>query len=115
MSRYIVHRLLWLVPILLGVSLFVFGIMKMVPGDVAQVIAGPDGTAEDVRVIRESLGLDQPLPVQYWRFLSRALVLDFGRSAVTKRPVTEEISSRLQPTMELAVAALLFAIVVGLT
>lgn len=114
MTRYIVHRLLWLGPILCGVSLIVFGIMKMVPGDVAQVIAGPDGTAEDVRVIRESLGLDQPLYVQYWRFVSRAVVLDFGRSAVTKRPVTEEISSRIQPTMELAAAALAFAIVVGL-
>jgi ABC-type dipeptide/oligopeptide/nickel transport system permease component len=114
MSRYIVHRLLWLVPILLGVSVIVFGIMKMVPGDVAQVIAGPDGTAEDVRVIRESLGLDQPLYVQYWRFISRAVVFDFGRSAVTKRPVTEEISSRVQPTMELAVGALTFALVVGL-
>lgn len=114
MARYIVVRLLWLVPILLGVSVIVFGIMKMVPGDVAQVIAGPDGTAEDVRVIRESLGLDRPLYMQYWLFISRAVVFDFGRSAVTKRPVTEEISSRVRPTLELAVAALAFAIVVGL-
>ena len=65
MSRYIVLRLLWVVPVVLGVSLIVFSIMKMVPGDVAQVIAGTDGTAEDVALIRESLGLDRRVYEQY--------------------------------------------------
>jgi peptide/nickel transport system permease protein len=113
-TRYVVERLLWLGPVLLGVSLIVFGIMKMVPGDVAQVMAGLDGTAEDVQLIRESLGLDQPLHVQYGRFLWRSLQLDFGRSAVTKRPISEEIASRVRPTVELAVSALAIAIVLGL-
>ena len=115
MSRYVVARLLWIGPVVLGVSLIVFGIMKLVPGDVAQVMAGTDGTAEDVEIIRRSLGLDQPLHVQYGRFLWRSLQLDFGRSAVSKRPVVDEIASRLWPTAELALAALLIAIVVGLT
>ncbi len=114
MGRYILLRLLWLGPVLLGVSLIVFGIMKMVPGDVAQVMAGIDGTAEDVRLIRESLGLDRPLHEQYLLFLTRSLQLDFGRSAVTKRPVAEEISSRVRPTAELAISALLIAVVLGL-
>ena len=114
MSRFIVARLLWTIPVVLGVSLLVFGIMKMVPGDVAQVIAGVDGTAEDVEIIRRSLGLDRPVWEQYAVFVGNSLRGDFGRSAVTKRPVTEEIGSRVWPTAELAIAALSIALVVGL-
>ena len=114
MTRYVLTRLLWVVPVLLGVSLIVFSIMKLVPGDVAQVIAGLDGTAEDVELIRRELGLDRPAPEQYLTFLMRSLQGDFGRSAVTKRPVTEEIASRVGPTAELAVAAFSIAIVLGL-
>jgi len=113
-TRYVLTRLLWVVPVLLGVSLIVFSIMKLVPGDVAQVIAGLDGTAEDVELIRRELGLDRPAPEQYLTFLMRSLQGDFGRSAVTKRPVTEEIASRVGPTAELAVAAFSIAIVLGL-
>jgi peptide/nickel transport system permease protein len=114
MTRYIAVRLLWLAPVLLGVSLIVFGIMKLVPGDAAQVMAGLDGTAEDVEIIRRSLGLDQALHVQYGRFLWRSVQLDFGRSAVTKRPVADEIASRIRPTAELAVSALAIAVALGL-
>lgn len=108
------QRLLWIVPVVLGVSLIVFSIMKLVPGDVAQVIAGLDGTAEDVELIRRDLGLDRPLHEQYLTFLLRSLQGDFGRSAVTKRPVVDEIASRIWPTAELAVAAFAVSIVVGL-
>jgi peptide/nickel transport system permease protein len=113
-TRYVILRLLWLGPVLLGVSLIVFGIMKLVPGDVAQVMVGLDGTAEDVEDVRRSLGLDQPLHVQYGRFLWRSVRGDFGRSAVTKRPVGEEIASRIRPTAELALAALAIATLLGL-
>lgn len=114
MLRYLVGRLLWLAPVLLAVSLIVFGIMKMVPGDVAQVMAGVDATAEDVANMRRVLGLDQPLYVQYGRFLWRAIHLDFGRSAVTRRPVLEEIARRAPATLELGLAALAIAVSVGL-
>lgn len=114
MTRYVLLRLLWIVPVVLGVSLIVFSIMKLVPGDVAQVIAGTDGTAEDVALIRQSLGLDRPVYEQYLTYLGHTLQGDFGRSAVTKRPVSEEISSRIWPTAELAVAAFLVSIVIGL-
>ena len=114
MSRFVVVRLLWIGPVVLGVSLIVFSIMKLVPGDVAQVIAGTDGTAEDVELIRKALGLDRPVYEQYLTFVWHSLQGDFGRSAVTKRPVTEEIASRIGPTAELAVAAFLVAIVVGM-
>jgi peptide/nickel transport system permease protein len=113
-TRYVVVRLLWIVPVVLGVSLIVFSIMKLVPGDVAQVIAGMDGTAEDVELIRHSLGLDRPVHEQYLTFLGNMLQGDFGRSAVTKRPVADEIASRIGPTAELAVAAFLISLLVGL-
>src|SRR3954453_13571693 len=112
-TRFVVVRLLWVVPVVLGVSLIVFSIMKLVPGDVAQVIAGTDGTAEDVALIRQSLGLDRPVYEQYLTYLGNSLRGDFGRSAVTKRPVVEEISSRVEPTAELAIAAFVVSIVIG--
>jgi ABC-type dipeptide/oligopeptide/nickel transport system permease component len=114
LTRFVVARLLWTIPVVLGVSLIVFGIMKMVPGDVAQVIAGTEGTAEDIELIRRSLGLDRPVHEQYLIFLGNSLQGDFGRSAVTKRPVVEEIGSRVWPTAELAISALVIALVVGL-
>src|SRR4051812_21787262 len=89
--------------------------MKLVPGDAAQVIAGTDATAEDVELIRRSLGLDRPVYEQYVTFLVHSLQGDFGRSAVTKRTVVEEIGSRVWPTAELAIAALAVSMVVGLT
>ncbi len=100
---------------MLGVSLIVFGIMKLVPGDVAQVLVGTEGTAEDVENIRHALGLDQPVYVQYGLFLAHLVQGDLGRSAVTRRPISEEIASRVEPTAELALAALVVAVVVGLT
>lgn len=115
MTRYILGRLLWVVPVVLGVSLIVFAIMKLVPGDVAQVMVGTEGTAEDIANMRRVLGLDQPLYVQYGTWLERTITLDLGRSAVTRRPISEEIASRIQPTAELAVAALVIAIVLGLS
>ncbi|HET8628627.1 MAG TPA: ABC transporter permease [Thermomicrobiales bacterium] len=114
MTRYIVARVLWLGPVLLGVSLLVFGIMKLMPGDVARALVGTDGTAEDVAAMRQTLGLDQPVYVQYGRFLGRLVRLDLGNSAVTKRPVTTEIASRIRPTADLAGAALAIALVLGL-
>jgi ABC-type dipeptide/oligopeptide/nickel transport system permease component len=113
-TRYIVARLLWLVPVLFGVSLLVFGIMKLVPGDVAQVLVGTEGTAEDVENIRHTLGLDQPVYVQYGLFLVHLVQGDLGRSAVTRRPVADEIASRVRPTAELGLTAFAIALVVGL-
>lgn len=114
MAKFIVVRLLWIIPVMFGVSLIVFGIMKLAPGDVAEVMAGTDGTAEDVARIREVLGLDLPVHVQYGRWVGRLIALDLGRSAITKRPITAEIASRIRPTVELAAAAMLLAIIFGL-
>jgi peptide/nickel transport system permease protein len=112
--RYTIGRLVSLVPVLFGISLLVFGIMKLVPGDVAQVLVGTEGTQADVENIRHQLGLDQPVYVQYGLFVLHLLEGDPGRSAVTGRPVTAEIGSRIGPTTQLGVCAFVIALVIGL-
>jgi peptide/nickel transport system permease protein len=114
MLRYIGRRLLQLVPVLLGVSVLVFIGMHLVPGDVAQLLLGEKGTEADLARIRHQLGLDQPLYIQYGRFLASAVRGDFGTSIRTRQPVTWEIGQALPLTLELSFAALLFAVAVGL-
>ena len=114
MTRYILERLAWLVPVLLGVSLIVFMIVALAPGDAARAVAGTDATQADIENIRHQLGLDQPLPIQYLRFLGRLARLDLGTSAVTRRPVLTELQDNARPTVELAVAAMVLAVVLGL-
>jgi len=92
----------------------VFGILKAIPGDAAQVMAGSDATAADIQAIRQLLGLDQPVYVQYARWLERFVTFDLGRSAVTRRPVAYEIATRVRPTAELAAAAMALAVTVGM-
>jgi len=114
MLRYIARRLAQLIPVLLGVSVLVFLGMHLVPGDVAQLLVGEKGTAADLARIRQQLGLDRPLYVQYGRFLAGAVRGDFGASIRTRQPVIWEIGQALPLTLELSFAALLFAVVVGL-
>jgi peptide/nickel transport system permease protein len=113
MSRYILQRLLALIPVLFGVSLIVFSILKFVPGDPAQMVAGLDASAEDLAAIRHQMGLDQPVHVQYLYFVGNALRGDFGRSIRSHRPVLEELWSRLPNTIVLTVAAMVLAVIVG--
>jgi peptide/nickel transport system permease protein len=112
--RYIAHRLLQLLPVLLGVSVLVFLGMHLVPGDVAQLLLGEKGTEADLARLRHQLGLDQPLYVQYGRFLAGAVRGDFGDSVRTRQPVIWEIGQALPVTIELSFAALLFAVACGL-
>jgi peptide/nickel transport system permease protein len=114
MTRFIAQRLVWTVPVLLGVSLIVFSILALAPGDAARALAGTDASEADIQRLRESLGLDQPLPIQYLRFLGRLAQFDLGRSTVTNRPVTREIADNLWPTFELAVAAMVLAVGLGM-
>jgi len=113
MYRYILQRLLALIPVLFGVSLIVFSILKFVPGDPAQMVAGLDASAEDLAAIRHQMGLDRPVHVQYLYFVGNALRGDFGRSIRSHRPVLEELWSRLPNTIELTVAAMMLAVIVG--
>lgn len=113
MLRYILRRLVYMIPILFGVSVVVFLILHLVPGDPAVLVAGPDATLEDIALARSRLGLDRPLPVQYISWLGNLLQGDLGRSARTHRPVTQDLGQTMPATVELTLAAITIAIVVG--
>lgn len=114
MTQYIVRRLLLMVPVALLVTVIVFVLVRLTPGDPVLVYAGEERDPETLAQIRRSLGLDQPLPVQYVAWLSRALHGDFGRSIRTRQPVLEAIVERLPATIELGLAALLISVSVSL-
>jgi ABC-type dipeptide/oligopeptide/nickel transport system permease component len=113
MLGYILRRLFYMTPILFGVSLVIFLILHLVPGDPARLVAGPDATLEDVKIIRSSLGLDRPLPVQYVSWLGNLFQGDLGRSARTHRPVTHELWLTVPATVELTLTAVVVAIILG--
>ena len=103
-----------IIPVLLGVSIVVFFMVRAIPGDPAQIMLGQQATQEQVQQIRENMGLDKPIFVQYGLFLKDALRGDLGNSIVTGRPVTTELLTRLPATLELTAFAMLIAILVGI-
>ena len=114
MWAYIGRRLIQLLPVLFGVSMLVFFGMHLIPGDVALLLLGDKASEEELERLRHQLGLDQPVYVQYLRFLIDALRGDFGVSVRTHQPVIWEIRQALPITIELSLAALLFAVVIGI-
>ena len=114
MATYIIRRLLLAIPVLLGASFLVFASVRFVPGDPAIAIAGELATPALVAKVREEMGLDKPLLVQYAIYLERTLQGDFGRSVRSGLPVAEEISNRLPKTIQLAILSLLVASAIGI-
>jgi peptide/nickel transport system permease protein/oligopeptide transport system permease protein len=114
MLRYVLRRLLLAVPVLLGVSICVFLMASLVPGDPATVLAGDTASAEQVERIRRDLGLDQPLPIQYVRFLERLAHGSLGESTRTHREVLLEIADRLPYTLALALGAVVVSTTLGI-
>jgi peptide/nickel transport system permease protein len=114
MWRYILKRLLLLIPVLLGISVIVFLIMELIPGDAAQAILGSFATPENLERVRSELGLDKPLVQRYFIWLGNILQGDFGRSYTLDRPVIDEVLERLGPTLLLAGSSLLLAAVMGM-
>ena len=115
MLTYVRRRLLLAVPVILGVSVVVFSIVHLLPGDpVLAILSGANATPEQEAELRAQLRLEDPLVVQYVRFLGRAARGDFGRSIFSKRPVIDEIADQLPSTLQLAGTAILIAAVVGL-
>jgi len=109
----LLQRLLWSVAILLGVTALTFLIAFIIPSDPARTVAGPKADRETLAAIRADLGLDQPLPVQYARYLQRLLRGDFGRSYLTRQSVLQAIVNRLPATAYLALTSLAAAAFVG--
>ena len=114
MALFLLRRLLLVGPVLLGVSLVVFAVLHISPGDPAEIMLGPQATHEDITRLRTELGLDEPLPVQYARWMGRVLQGDLGRSLWMKRPVLGEVLRRFQATVILAASALLLSTLGGI-
>ncbi len=113
MWRYLIRRLIELVPTLLGVSIAVFLFIHAIPGDPARLLAGQDATLADVEAMRARLGLNHSLPVQYLYFVRNALRGDFGLSYRQQVPVLEVIREHFLPTLLLSVSAIVLAFVFG--
>ncbi len=114
MRRYLTRRILSLVPVLAGVSVVVFLVLHLSPGDPAEVMLGSQATQEDLARLRAQLGLDEPLPVQYFRWLGHVLQGDLGRSIWTKRPVLREVLDRFRATLLLTASGLALSTVGGI-
>lgn len=115
MTRYVLGRLASLVVVMLGVTLFVFAITKVTPGDYVAVRYGDYGTEAQREELRRRLGLDQPVPVQYLRFVAGALRGDLGVSHRSGRPVVTELATRVPVTLQLALATITIAAALGVT
>jgi peptide/nickel transport system permease protein len=113
MLVYIVRRLARAVPVLVGVSILVFLILHLTPGNPALIVAGPDAPPEVVREVERALGLDQPLYVQYGRYMSRVLRGDLGRSIRSREPVLDRLRATFPVTLTLAAVGVLWTTAVS--
>jgi peptide/nickel transport system permease protein len=114
MLKFVVRRLLLLIPIMIGLSILVFLWIRALPGGPAQALLGERATPQSVAQIERSYGLNKPVHVQYWLYVKRVTRGDFGTSTSSRRAVTDELRDRFPATIELAIAAMLFAILVGI-
>jgi ABC-type dipeptide/oligopeptide/nickel transport system permease component len=113
MLRYALQRLLSMIPLLLGVSLLVFSMIHLTPGDPVRLMLGEDASREDIDRIRHELGLDRPLPQQFASYIGRLVKLDLGTSLRSRQPVAQELLGRARPSLELALSAMVVATVLG--
>jgi peptide/nickel transport system permease protein len=113
MLRFVVRRLLLLIPILVGLSILVFLWIRALPAGPAQSLLGERATPETIEQIERQYGLDKPVHIQYWRYLKTVAQGDLGTTIRTRRPVTDELQERFPATIELTFAALLFATLLG--
>jgi ABC-type dipeptide/oligopeptide/nickel transport system permease component len=112
--KYAAQRLIFLVPQLFIVSVIVFFLVRLLPGDPSYLLAGPFATVERVEEVRRRLGLDQPLHLQYLKYLQSVIRGEFGTSWITSQPVLTDIRQRLPATMELVLLAVFFSAVIGI-
>jgi peptide/nickel transport system permease protein len=115
MGRFLLQRLATIVPTLFFVSILIFGLQQLLPGDPAIALAGEERDPETIRYLRERFHLDDPLPLRYWYWLSGVLQGDLGDSVRIQKPVMELILQKLPVTIQLATMAMLIALVIGIT
>jgi peptide/nickel transport system permease protein len=115
MIKYILKRLLLLVPVLLGVSILVFVVMHVFTSDPTSIILGQHASQEQIEALRQQLGLNDPLYIQYFNFMRGLLQGNFGQSLITKTSVAKEIFTRFPATIELAIVSIIVASIVGIT
>jgi peptide/nickel transport system permease protein len=113
MKWYVIKRLLQIIPVILGVTLIAFALIHLAPGDPVRTMLGQHATQQEIDEIRIKYGLDQPLYVQYFIWLGDVLHGDLGRSILSHEQVTTEIAARFPNTIELAIAAMIFAVIIG--
>src|SRR5258706_16445896 len=113
MTAYLIRRLIQAVGVIIGVATVTFVMVFLMPGDAARMYAGPRAPESEVQRIRQLWGLNDPLPVQYVRYLGRAIQGDLGQSTRDKRPVLQAVLERLPATIELAVAGLFVELLLG--
>jgi peptide/nickel transport system permease protein len=114
MGGFVLRRVLLLIPVLIGLTMLVFAIGRLLPGDPARLAAGPNATPQQIRQIVQEFGLDRPLPAQYWRYATGLLHGDWGMSIYSRRPVLQDLQAYLPATLELVLAAMLLAVGLGI-
>ena len=114
MLVYLTRRLTAMVPILLVVAVVVFMFLHLIPGDPARIVAGPEATLQDVENTRSLLGLDRPLPEQFWQYVSGLAQGDLGQSYRTREPVASMLADRIGPTLELSIISMIWAVAAGM-
>lgn len=114
MFQFIIKRILMIIPVLLGVSIIVFGIIELTPGDPVSLMLGERAPIEQQEQLRERLGLNDPAPVRFVNWLTGVATGDLGRSIRSNRLVIDELTARMGPTFELAAIATLIAVAVGI-
>jgi peptide/nickel transport system permease protein len=113
-ASYLIRRFLWMIAVVVGVSIVVFSLIHLTPGDPAQIMLGPTAGMDEVQALRHQLGLDQPVVLQYGLWASRVLHGDLGTSIVLRRPVLAEVSGRFLNTAVLAGASILVSFTLGI-
>jgi len=114
MLRYVGGRLIQAVPVLVLATIVVFGLLRLLPGDPAEVLAGDNAPPQVVAAVRHEFGLDQPLPIQYWTWLTHVLRGDLGNSVRTNSPVFDSIEARVPASLELAASAIVLTVLIAI-
>jgi peptide/nickel transport system permease protein len=114
-TRYIIRRILGLIPVLLGITALVFFLIRMIPGDPVVVMLGDKASAEDVERVREQMGLNEPLYIQYFSYMKQLLRGDLGQSIINHTTIVSELRYRLPATIEMILGALVFGVFVGIS